>query len=144
MQNYVGSVRTTTNPCESFSYLLKHVYIKIEQNPPSERVLYSQTDPNCCCLINIAVRSVPVTSHPPTPPHLPMSKEEAEIPKYQLEDILNKKKPPPQILDLHNIKQNIKDISLSLSHLLIAGQTQRRSLKRRQRKFPTIKSRLRR
>ena len=32
-----------------------------------------------------------------------MSKEE-EAPKYQLEDILNKKKPPPQILDLHGIK----------------------------------------
>ena len=32
-----------------------------------------------------------------------MSKEE-EAPKYQLEDILNKKKPPPSILDLHNIK----------------------------------------
>ena len=32
-----------------------------------------------------------------------MSKEE-EAPKYQLEDILNKKKPPPSILDLHNLK----------------------------------------
>ena len=32
-----------------------------------------------------------------------MSKDE-DVPKYQLEDILNKKKPPPSILDLHNIK----------------------------------------
>ena len=37
-----------------------------------------------------------------------MSKEE-EAPKYQLEDILNKKKPPPQILDLNGeyIKTNV-------------------------------------
>ena len=27
--------------------------------------------------------------------------EEEEAPKYQLEDILNRKKPPPQILDLY-------------------------------------------
>ena len=33
-----------------------------------------------------------------------MGKEDEEVPKYQLEDILNKKKPPPQILDLHGIK----------------------------------------
>ena len=30
--------------------------------------------------------------------------KEEEAPKYQLEDILNKKKPPPSILDMHNIK----------------------------------------
>ena len=29
---------------------------------------------------------------------------DAEVPKYQLEDILNKKKAPPQILDLHGVK----------------------------------------
>ena len=29
---------------------------------------------------------------------------ETEVPKYQLEDILNKAKAPPQILDLQGVK----------------------------------------
>jgi len=43
------------------------------------------------------------------PSNLEMSNKEEEAPKYQLEDILNKKKPPPQILDLHGLKIDTED-----------------------------------
>ena len=47
-----------------------------------------------------------------------MSKEE-EAPKYQLEDILNKKKPPPSILDLHNIKCVLFVLFIYINQLII-------------------------
>jgi len=46
-----------------------------------------------------------------------MSKEE-EAPKYQLEDILNKKKPPPSILDMHNVKiENEEDFKKAVEKI---------------------------
>ena len=61
-------------------------------------------DPNCCCLINTAVAREPSPSLPLSEQRQVLMSKEEEAPKYQLEDILNKKKPPPQILDLHNLK----------------------------------------
>ena len=60
-----------------------------------------------------------------------MSKEE-EAPKYQLEDILNKKKPPPQILDLHGIKF-VKTVPIfsGTFFLLISGLKLKKSSEKR-------------
>merc|ERR1711879_548348 len=39
-------------------------------------------------------------------------------PKYQLEDILNKKKPPPSILDMHNVKiENEEDFKKAVEKI---------------------------
>ena len=40
---------------------------------------------------------------------------EEEAPKYQLEDILNKKKAQPQVLDLHGFRYWILDLRIASS-----------------------------
>lgn len=67
-----------------------------------------------------------------------MSKEE-EAPKYQLEDILNKKKPPPSILDLHNIRLESFNLWIEFERICLFRIDNEEEFKKAVEKIPDYK-----